>query len=60
VIHDVLLAYNRIFVIGVAFAIVAATYLLLTRTSLGLADPRRHAESRNGFLRWASARIAST
>ena len=36
VIHDVVLAYNRIFVIGVAFAIVAATYLLLTRTSLGL------------------------
>lgn len=36
VIHDVLLAYNRLFVIAFAFAIVGGTYLLLTRTSLGL------------------------
>lgn len=36
VISDVLLAYNRIFVIGFAVFIVVATYLLLTRTSLGL------------------------
>ena len=36
VINDVLLAYNRIFVIGFAVFIVFATYQLLTRTSLGL------------------------
>lgn len=36
VIRDVLLAYNRLFVIGFAIAIVAGCYLLLTRTSLGL------------------------
>jgi urea transport system permease protein len=36
VIQDVLLAYNRIFVIGFAVFIVFGTYLLLTRTSLGL------------------------
>jgi urea transport system permease protein len=36
VINDVLLAYNRIFVIGFAIFIVFATYQLLTRTSLGL------------------------
>lgn len=36
VINDVLLAYNRIFVIGFAIFIVYGTYLLLTRTSLGL------------------------
>jgi urea transport system permease protein len=36
VVNDVLLAYNRIFVIGFAVFIVYATYLLLTRTSLGL------------------------
>lgn len=36
VIHDVLFAYNRIFVIGFAVFIVLGTYLLLTRTSLGL------------------------
>lgn len=36
VVSDVLLAYNRIFVIGFAVFIVFATYLLLTRTSLGL------------------------
>jgi urea transport system permease protein len=36
VVHDVLLAYNRLFVIGFAVAIVLGTYLLLTRTSLGL------------------------
>lgn len=36
VIYDVLLAYNRLFVIAFAFLIVAGTYLLLTRTSLGL------------------------
>ncbi len=36
VISDVLLAYNRIFVIGFAFAIVGLTWLLMTRTSLGL------------------------
>jgi urea transport system permease protein len=34
--HDVLFAYNRIFVIGFAVAIVYGTYLLLTKTSLGL------------------------
>lgn len=36
VIQDVLLAYNRMFVIGFAMFIVLMTYLLLTRTSLGL------------------------
>jgi urea transport system permease protein len=36
VINDVLFAYNRLFVIGFAVFIVLATYLLLTRTSLGL------------------------
>jgi urea transport system permease protein len=36
VLHDVLFAYNRIFVIGFALLIVLGTYLLLTRTSLGL------------------------
>jgi urea transport system permease protein len=36
VISDVLLAYNRIFVIGFAVFVVVLTYLLLTRTSLGL------------------------
>jgi urea transport system permease protein len=36
VVNDVLLAYNRIFVIGFAVFIVSGTYLLLTRTSLGL------------------------
>jgi len=36
VVSDVLLAYNRIFVIGFAVFIVSGTYLLLTRTSLGL------------------------
>jgi urea transport system permease protein len=36
VISDILLAYNRIFVIGFAFFIVLLTYWLLTRTSLGL------------------------
>lgn len=36
VISDVLLAYNRIFVIGFAVFIIGLTYWLLTRTSLGL------------------------
>jgi urea transport system permease protein len=36
VIYDVLLAYNRIFVIGFAVFIVLLTYWLLARTSLGL------------------------
>jgi urea transport system permease protein len=36
VISDVLLAYNRMFVIGFAFFIVFLTWWLLTRTSLGL------------------------
>ncbi|MSU62092.1 MAG: urea ABC transporter permease subunit UrtB [Pedosphaera sp.] len=36
VVSDVLFAYNRIFVIGFAVLIVFGTYLLLTRTSLGL------------------------
>lgn len=36
VIYDVLLAYNRIFVIGFAGFILAGTHLLLLRTSLGL------------------------
>ncbi|MBX3747618.1 MAG: urea ABC transporter permease subunit UrtB [Verrucomicrobiae bacterium] len=36
VIRDVLLAYNRMFVIAFALSIVLGTYLLLTRTSLGL------------------------
>lgn len=36
VISDVLLAYNRIFVIGFAVFIIGFTYWLLTRTSLGL------------------------
>jgi len=34
--HDILFAYNRLFVIGFALFIVFATYLLLTRTPLGL------------------------
>jgi urea transport system permease protein len=36
VFQDVLFAYNRLFVIGFALFIVFGTYLLLTRTSLGL------------------------
>ena len=36
VVSDVLFAYNRIFIIGFAMFIVFGTYLLLTRTSLGL------------------------
>jgi urea transport system permease protein len=36
VVNDILLAYNRLFVIGFAVLIVFAIYLLLTRTSLGL------------------------
>ena len=36
VISDVLLAYNRLFIIAFALIILLATYLLLTRTSLGL------------------------
>ncbi|HWN95615.1 MAG TPA: urea ABC transporter permease subunit UrtB [Methylomirabilota bacterium] len=36
VISDVLLAYNRLFVIAFAVFVVLLTYLLLTRTSLGL------------------------
>ncbi len=36
VVQDVLFAYNRIFVIGFAVFIVFMTYLLLTRTSVGL------------------------
>lgn len=36
VIGDVLFAYNRLFVIGFAVFIVVGTYLLLTRTSVGL------------------------
>jgi len=34
--YDVLFAYNRLFVIGFAAFIVVGTFLLLTRTSLGL------------------------
>ncbi len=36
VVKDVLFAYNRLFIIGFAAFIVLATWLLLTRTSLGL------------------------
>ncbi|MES1180761.1 MAG: urea ABC transporter permease subunit UrtB, partial [Verrucomicrobiota bacterium] len=36
VVEDVLFAYNRLFIIGFAVFIVFGTYLLLTRTSLGL------------------------
>jgi urea transport system permease protein len=36
VVNDVGFAYNRIFIIGFAVAIVYGTYLLLTKTSLGL------------------------
>lgn len=36
VINDILFAYNRIFVIGFAVFIVVGTYMLLTKTSLGL------------------------
>jgi urea transport system permease protein len=36
VINDVLLAYNRLFVIAFAVLIVVGTFLILTRTSLGL------------------------
>ena len=34
--NDILFAYNRIFVIGFAVFIVVGTYMLLTKTSLGL------------------------
>ncbi len=34
--HDVILDYNRVFVIAFAALVVAGTWLLLTRTSLGL------------------------
>ncbi|MDA0577051.1 MAG: urea ABC transporter permease subunit UrtB [Verrucomicrobia bacterium] len=34
--NDVLFAYNRMFVVGVAVLVVAGTYLLLNRTSAGL------------------------
>lgn len=36
VVYDVLLAYNRLFVIGFALLALGGTYLLLIRTSLGL------------------------
>ncbi len=36
VVSDVLLAYNRLFVLGFAVFVVLLTYALLTRTSLGL------------------------
>jgi urea transport system permease protein len=36
VVKDVLFAYNRLFIIGFAVFIVVGTWLLLTRTSLGL------------------------
>ena len=36
VVNDVLLAYNRLFVIAFAVLIVVGTFLILTRTSLGL------------------------
>ncbi|HMP81855.1 MAG TPA: urea ABC transporter permease subunit UrtB [Verrucomicrobiota bacterium] len=36
VVDDVLFAYNRLFIIGFALFIVFGTYLLLTKTSLGL------------------------
>ena len=36
IVSDVLLAYNRMFVIGFAIAIVMLTWALMTRTSLGL------------------------
>ncbi|HXG49396.1 MAG TPA: urea ABC transporter permease subunit UrtB [Methylomirabilota bacterium] len=36
VLYDVLFAYNRLFILGFAGFIVAGTYLLLTRTALGL------------------------
>lgn len=36
VVKDVLLAYNRLFIIAFALLILLAAYLLLTRTSLGL------------------------
>jgi urea transport system permease protein len=36
VVNDVLLAYNRLFVIGFGVLIVVGTFLLLRRTSLGL------------------------
>lgn len=36
VLRDVLFAYNRLFIITFAVAIVAGTWLILTRTSLGL------------------------
>jgi len=35
-VHDVLFAYNRIFVIGFAACIVWLTYLLMTKTAVGL------------------------
>ncbi len=36
VVNDVLFAYNRLFILGFAVFIVFGTYLLLTKTSLGL------------------------
>jgi urea transport system permease protein len=36
IVNDVLLGYNRLFVIGFAVFVVLLTYFLLTRTSLGL------------------------
>lgn len=36
VVNDVLFAYNRLFILGFAIFIVFGTYLLLTKTSLGL------------------------
>jgi urea transport system permease protein len=36
VVNDIAFAYNRIFIIGFALIILGGTYLLLTRTSLGL------------------------
>ncbi len=36
VINDVLLAYNRLFIVGFAMFVVLLTWLLLTKTSLGL------------------------
>ncbi len=51
VINDVLLAYNRIFVIGFAVFIVFATYQLLARTSLGLQIRAVMQNRADGFVR---------
>ena len=49
-VSDVLLGWNRLFVIGFAIAIVLLVWLLLTRTPLGSAHPRGHAKPGHGCV----------